>query len=171
MRWFKVLGLAVLPAVNASASTDFLQDTASIVNKSDHPLLIFVQDPANSGYLTNHNMDPAAIPSYSLEWRSTFNTNEFFFAKPLVWTPPGSSVEQVIVVSNQNNIRVLDSTTGAIIKSRTLDPPYLSSDTSCGDITGTIGIIGTPVIDPATDIMYFISKGYKGGKFRTLFAV
>ncbi|KAF8850086.1 hypothetical protein BDZ45DRAFT_680040 [Acephala macrosclerotiorum] len=107
-------------------------------------------------------MDPAAIPSYTLKWRSKFNTNEFFFAKPLVWTPPGSTVEQVIVVSNQNNIRILDSTTGATINSRTLDPPYLASDTSCGDITGTIGIIGTPVIDPATDIMYFVSNSYKG---------
>lgn len=28
-----------------------------------------------------------------------------------------------------------------------------------------IGIAGTPIIDPATDIMYFFSKGYKGGEF------
>lgn len=27
-----------------------------------------------------------------------------------------------------------------------------------------IGIAGTPIIDPATDIMYFFSKGYKGGE-------
>jgi len=26
-----------------------------------------------------------------------------------------------------------------------------------------VGIIGTPIIDPNTDIMYFYSKSYKGG--------
>ncbi|KUJ06410.1 uncharacterized protein LY89DRAFT_412163 [Mollisia scopiformis] len=147
MRWFKVLGLVVLPAVNAVASTDSLQDT----------------DPANSGYLTNHNIDPAAVPNYTLKWRMTYNTNEAFYAKPLVWTPPGGTVEQVITVSNQNNIRILDSTSGATINSRTLDPPFLSSDSMCGDIPNTIGIISTPIIDPATNIMYLISKGYIGG--------
>jgi hypothetical protein len=44
-----------------------------------------------------------------------------------------------------------------------LDPPFLATDAQCGDIQNTIGIIGTPIIDPATDIMYFFSKGYKGG--------
>lgn len=108
-------------------------------------------------------MDPAKIPSFSLKWRIAFNTNEAFYAKPLVWTPPGSTTEQVIVVSNQNNIRILNSATGATINSRALDPPFLSSDTSCGDIPNTIGITSTPIIDPATNIMYLTSKGYVGG--------
>jgi len=108
-------------------------------------------------------MDPAAVPSYTLKWRMTFNTNEAFYAKPLVWTPPGATQEQVITVSNQNIIRILNSQTGATINSRTLDPPFLSSDVSCGDIPNTIGIISTPIIDPATNIMYLISKGYIGG--------
>ena len=38
--------------------------------------------------------------------------------------------------------------------------PFLQSDIGCTDIPNTIGIIGTPVIDPATDIAYFFSKTY-----------
>jgi len=86
-----------------------------------------------------------------------------FYAKPLVWTPPGASTEQVIVVSNQNIIRVLDGSTGTLIRSRTLLPPFQAVDSNCGDIPTTIGITGTPFIDTATDIMYFYSKSYKGG--------
>jgi hypothetical protein len=108
-------------------------------------------------------MDPAELPNYTLKWTMSFNTNEAFYAKPLVWTPPGAGHEQVVTVSNQNIIRILDSQTGATINSRNLDPPFQSSDTYCGDIPNTVGIIGTPIIDPATDIMYLISKGYIGG--------
>jgi iron transport multicopper oxidase len=38
--------------------------------------------------------------------------------------------------------------------------PFLQSDIGCTDIANTIGIVGTPTIDPATDIAYFFSKTY-----------
>jgi hypothetical protein len=63
-----------------------------------------------------------------------------------------------------NTVRVWDGITGTLIKTRTLDPPFLSGDAQCGDIPGMIGITSTPVIDKQTNIMYFTSKGYKGGR-------
>ena len=36
----------------------------------------------------------------------------------------------------------------------------MQSDIGCTDIPNTIGIIGTPVIDPATDTAYFFAKTY-----------
>jgi hypothetical protein len=51
-----------------------------------------------------------------------------------------------------------------LINSRTFDPPFLASDSQCGDIQSSIGITGTPYIDNATDIMYFFAKGYQNGK-------
>ncbi|KAH8750355.1 hypothetical protein F5882DRAFT_310292, partial [Hyaloscypha sp. PMI_1271] len=147
MRWLPFLGLVALPAVRGVAPTDFLQDT----------------DAAQSGYLPNHNISPAIASTFVLNWKIAFNTNEAFYAKPLVWTPPGASSEQVIVVSNQNIIRILDGLTGTVINQRILDPPFQAADSSCGDIQFTIGITGTPIIDPGTNIMYLFSKGYKGG--------
>jgi hypothetical protein len=69
-------------------------------------------------------MTPAIPNSLVLNWKMAFNTNEAFYAKPLVWTPPGSSRDQVIVVFNQNSIRILDGLTGTLIIERTLDPPF-----------------------------------------------
>jgi hypothetical protein len=81
-----------------------------------------------------------------------------------VWTPPGGGNEQVIAVSNFNIVRVYDGITGALVAQRTLDPPFSSTDASCGDIVGNVGITSTPVIDKSTNIMYFTSKGYKNGQ-------
>jgi hypothetical protein len=99
----------------------------------------------------------------AFSWKLPFNLNEVFYAKPLVYTIGSNVNESVITVSNQNIIRIHDGHTGALINSRTLLPPFQSSDTSCGDIANTVGITGTPIIDTATDIMYFYSKSYKGG--------
>ena len=88
---------------------------------------------------------------------------ETIYAKPLTFTPDGFLNELVITASNKNILRIHDGITGALIASRTLDPPFQAIDTSCGDVQNYIGIIGTPIIDPATSIMYFFSKGYKGG--------
>jgi hypothetical protein len=110
-------------------------------------------------------MDPNVVGSsaFAVSWKNTYAPLEVFYAKPLTFTPAGAANEQVIVVSNLNIVRVLDGLTGALISSRTLDPPFLSVDTNCGDIPNTVGITGTPIIDPATSVMYFFSKGYKGG--------
>jgi iron transport multicopper oxidase len=35
----------------------------------------------------------------------------------------------------------------------------------CTDIPDFIGIVGTPIIDPSTSIVYFFSKGYKNGAY------
>jgi len=101
-----------------------------------------------------------------MSFKNTYNSLEGFYAKPLVYTPTGATSEQVIIVSSQNIVRIVDGETGALLNSRTLNPPFQSSDTlGCGDIPNTIGITGTPYIDSATDIMYFYSKGYQNGLF------
>jgi hypothetical protein len=112
-------------------------------------------------------MDPTVVggSKFVISWQNTYNPNELFYAKPLVYTPNGYSSELVITVSSQNIIRVIDGFSGSLINIRTLDPPFQSSDSDCGDIPNTVGITGTPILDPATSIMYFFAKGYKGGWF------
>jgi hypothetical protein len=68
---------------------------------------------------------------------------------PVVYTPSGSTTEVVVIGSIQNIVRVINSSTGAIIANKTLDAAYLSSDSNCND-GATVGITGTPVIDNTT---------------------
>jgi hypothetical protein len=111
-------------------------------------------------------MDPNVVggSKFVISWQNIYNPNELFYAKPLVYTPNGAPSELVITASSQNNVRVIDGLSGSLINIRTLDPPFQSVDSDCGDIPNTVGITGTPIIDPATDTMYFFSKGYKRGR-------
>ncbi len=77
-----------------------------------------------------------------------------------MYTPNAGGNQLLFLASAQNWIRTLDAKTGAPINARQVHTPFLQSDIGCTDIPGTIGIIGTPVIDPASDIAYFFAKTY-----------
>jgi len=123
----------------------------------------FSQDPPQSGYLPNHKIAPSLLGAYTKKWNLKFNSNEKLYSMPVVYTPSGSTKELVIIGSIQNVVRVIDSATGTLITSKTLDSPYVSSDSNCND-GATVGITGTPVIDNTTDILYLFSKGYLNGQ-------
>ncbi|EPS36328.1 hypothetical protein H072_10165 [Dactylellina haptotyla CBS 200.50] len=122
-------------------------------------------DPAQSGYLSNHNLHPNVVNSalFGELWRIPFNKNEKFYAKPLVYTPsaPGSR-QLVILASTQNYIYAIDAINGTLIRTRQVATPFLVSDIQCSDLPNTVGIVGTPIIDPLTDTLYFFSKTYRG---------
>jgi iron transport multicopper oxidase len=124
-----------------------------------------LKDPAQSGYLPNHNLHPATVgsPIFGILWKNTYGKKEFFYAKALTYTPQNSNRQLVFLASAMNMIRTVDAINGTLIKQRLIQPPFLQSDIGCTDIPNYIGIIGTPIIDPATDTVYFFSKGYEGG--------
>ncbi|KAL3426632.1 WSC domain-containing protein-like protein 3 [Phlyctema vagabunda] len=109
-------------------------------------------------------MHPATVGSaiFGILWKNTYGNKERWYAKPLVYTPPGRS-QLVFIASSMNVIRTLDAVNGTLLASRTVQPPFLQSDLGCTDIPDYIGIIGTPIIDPNTNTAYFFSKGYKNG--------
>lgn len=131
-------------------------------------------DSEQSSYLPNHNMDPDVISGGSFGQIWSFTTPnpangqpEQFLAKPLVYTPSSTGVQIVLSFSEQNKIYALDAVNGTLYASRDLsldgETPFLVSDLGgCNDISGTVGITGTPVIDPNTDTVYFWAKSYLG---------
>ena len=140
---------ALLSCVQSLSSTDSPQDG----------------DVSQSGYSSNHNFDPTKLGSHKIKWTYTTNfASEFFYAKPLVYTPNDAPYERIYIVSDMNIVRVLDGVTGHVLVNRTLEPPFRASDTQCADIANQIGIIGTPIIDTTTEIMYFWSKSYRNGQ-------
>ena len=127
-------------------------------------------------------MDPAVISggSFGQIWKYTTPAggSEQFYAKPLVFTPASTGRQVVLSFSEQNRIYSLDAVNGTLYATRDLglegEPPFLVSDLGqCNDISGTIGITGTPVIDPNTETVYFWAKryigagrGYQNGAYR-----
>ncbi|KAI9892350.1 MAG: hypothetical protein M1814_001551 [Vezdaea aestivalis] len=148
--------VAAAPGVLGLGSTDSYRDA----------------DTMQSGYLPNHNMDPAVVsgPTFGQLWRISgtgeYNgQNEQFYSKPLVYTPSTGTYagKQIVLAFSQTNwVYVLNSLDGTIMNSRQLARPFLVSDIGCNDISGTIGITSTPVIDPATDTVYLYAKSYPG---------
>jgi hypothetical protein len=71
----------------------------------------------------------------------------------------------LLVATEDNKVYGLDPATGALSWSKPLDlgTPWNASDIGCGDLTPTIGVTATPVIDPMTHIAYLTHKTYASG--------
>src|SRR5438093_1678689 len=79
------------------------------------------------------------------------------YAQPLVYK--GS----LIVATEANWVYRIDPENGNIFWSKNLGPAWNASDIGCGDLTPTIGVTGTPVIDESNGTVYLVSKTYASG--------
>ncbi len=89
-------------------------------------------------------------------WTSPALDGELY-GEPLVF---GSLV---YVATEQNVVYALSSTNGRVVWSHRLATPVPSSVLPCGDITPTVGITGTPVIDPARSEVFVVADEYVDG--------
>lgn len=122
-------------------------------------------------------MDPAIIAggSFGQLWRyktpayTSGSGDEQFYAKPLVYTPASYGSQIVLVFSEQNRLFALDAVNGTLIAFRDMNEegegPFTVAefDGDCNDISDSIGITGTPIIDDSTETVYFWAKSYAAG--------
>ena len=78
------------------------------------------------------------------------------YGQPLVY---GS---YVYVATENDSIYALGAATGAVVWSMQLATPEASSMAPCGDISPSIGITSTPVIDPAANRIYAVGATSDG---------
>jgi hypothetical protein len=118
-------------------------------------------------YSDQPGLDPSIVggPNFKQLFNTTLpSAGEQVLAQPLVYNG------KVLIVTEANNLYLLDANTGAVTTSRSLGAGYNASGAlGCGDITPTVGITGTPVIDTSSSTAYFFSKS-SGGTY-TLHAV
>src|ERR671925_1596677 len=74
------------------------------------------------------------------------------YAQPL-YIEGGPSGPMVIAVTESNNVYALNAIDGTIIWQRNVGAPVPAADLSC-TITGSMGIIGTPVVDLASRALF-----------------
>jgi len=104
------------------------------------------RDPGRSGY------DPEGTSPIVpvLAWQSAG------LGAP-IWEQPLILGTRAYVATVGNDIYALDASTGAVIWSKHAGAPVPAGSLPCGDVTPTVGIVGTPVIDTATNAIYAVA--------------
>ena len=103
-------------------------------------------DPAGNGVA-------ASVSSVSLSspaWTSPALDGQLY-GEPLVWDG------HVFVATENDTVYALSATTGAVEWSSHLGTPVPSGSLPCGDISPTVGITGTPVIDASRAEIFVVA--------------
>lgn len=118
-------------------------------------------DAARSGI----DPDSASPVTPSQAWQTTPLDGELY-AQPLVF---GANV---YVATENDTVYALNASTGSVVWSEHLATPEPSTDAPCGDISPSIGITSTPVIDPTTNRIYAVGAVSASGAIQhELFAL
>ena len=104
---------------------------------------------------------------------SAFNArvDGHLYAQPLYWRAPGSNTAVLLTASENNVVQAFDAATGKELWRRSVGRPVPRSALPCGNIN-PLGITGTPVIDPASQAIYFdAAVDEAGGPRHEVFAL
>jgi outer membrane protein assembly factor BamB len=99
----------------------------------------------------------SAVNTSSDAWTSPVLDGELY-GEPLV------DGGDVFVATEADTVYALSSTTGGVVWSKRVGTPVPSSMLPCGDISPTVGITGTPVIDPARGEIFVVADELVQGR-------
>jgi outer membrane protein assembly factor BamB len=113
---------------------------------------VYHQDPAGRGVAPT----VTSVGTSSPAWTSPTLDGQLY-GEPLV------SGARVYVATENDTVYALSAATGAIAWSTHLARPVPSNALPCGDIQPTVGITGTPVIDPARGELFAVADELVNG--------
>ena len=97
-------------------------------------------------------LSPAVVQSSSFGQLFRTKVKGSVYAQPLVYE------NTVVVTTEAANAYGINSTTGAILWSRSFGKPFKSASIGCSDLKPDLGSTATPVIDQATGTMYMTTR-------------
>ncbi len=113
---------------------------------------VYHGDAAGTGVATS----VASVDVSSPVWKSPTLDGELY-TEPLVF-------DGLVYVATENDtVYALSATTGAVEWSTHIATPVPSGSLPCGDIAPTVGITGTPVIDPSRSEIFAVADELKHG--------
>ena len=135
------LALAVVLAVAAVSA--FAPRAGAAPTSSDWTT--FDQNAQRTG------VDPSgnSFASATQVWTSTFDGQ--LYGQPLVYSG------RVYAATENDTVYALGAGTGTVLWSKHLGTPVAASALPCGNISPTVGITGTPVIDPARSEIFVVA--------------
>ena len=143
-----LLLLALAWGGSAFGSTTTTTDPASVPSWT-----VYHGDPAGSGVAASVTSVDVSSPA----WTSTSLDGQLY-GEPLV------SGERVYVATENDTVYALSATTGAVLWSTHLGTPVPSGSLPCGDISPTVGITGTPVIDQTSAELFVVADELVKGR-------
>lgn len=178
------LALACLLLVLAIAGTPLLAGrpaSAAMLRKLLFPnnaLMTYKDDNFRSGQNANETiLNTGNVNSSQFGLRVTYPVDGNVYAEPLYvpnLTINGSTHNVVFVATENDSVYAFDAdakSAGAPLwHASFINPgkgitPVQDSDIGCNNITPQIGITGTPVIDPGTNILYVVAATKENGVF------
>ncbi|HLY49237.1 MAG TPA: Ig-like domain repeat protein, partial [Solirubrobacteraceae bacterium] len=84
------------------------------------------------------------------------------YAQPLVYQ------SRVYAATENNTVYALDAASGAVVWQRHLATAVDASALPCGDISPTVGVTSTPVIDPTTGRIYAVADTWDGSNVSSI---
>jgi hypothetical protein len=120
-------------------------------------------DPRRSGQYVAPHLTWSRAQNLRVDTNFRPNFSGHVHAQPLFWTIPGTSRSLIIVATEENVVYAFDSMSGRTVWKHTLGPAVQKGELKCGDIF-PLGVTGTPVIDPASGLLYVVSKSVSAGK-------
>lgn len=114
---------------------------------------VYHGDAQGSGVSTTYK----SISTSSPAWTSPLLDGELF-GQPVVLG------NNIYVATENNTVYALSSTSGLVVWKRHIARPVPKSALPCGDIAPTVGVTGTPVIDPVRDEIFVVADEYINGR-------
>src|SRR5437868_2636567 len=79
-----------------------------------------------------------------------------------IWGQPLVHNGLVVVATESDQVVALSEATGQVVWQASAGTPVPSSQLPCGDISPTVGITSTPVIDPSTNRVFVVADTLTG---------
>ncbi|QQN64695.1 PQQ-binding-like beta-propeller repeat protein [Bradyrhizobium diazoefficiens] len=137
----------------------------------DSSVLTYHGDNGRSGQYVVPALSWEKARSVQLDRTFSARVAGSMYAQPLYWRPPGANTGTLFVVTEDDVVQAFDATTGKELWRRVVGRPVRRSSLPCGNIN-PLGISGTPVIDPATQAIYFDAAVERGdGAHHEVFAL
>ncbi|MGB8197235.1 MAG: PQQ-binding-like beta-propeller repeat protein [Acidimicrobiales bacterium] len=130
-----------------------LADTAATAAPTDTSWTVYHGDAAGTGVSTAFR----SVDTASRAWSSTALDGQLY-GSPLVYA------DRVYVATENDTVYALNATRGSVVWSRHFASAVPSSDLPCGNIAPTVGITGTPVIDPTRNEIFVVADELVNGR-------
>ncbi|MHB1584256.1 MAG: outer membrane protein assembly factor BamB family protein [Acidimicrobiales bacterium] len=158
--WLLAVALLAAGAGAGATAATAATGTARPLPVAPHPAptgsgdwTVYHGDPAGSGDVTAH----VDLSSLRAVWRSPALDGQLY-GEPLV---VGGSVD---VATEDDWVYALSSSTGRVRWRRHVATAVPSGDLPCGDVSPTVGVTGTPVVDVARHELFVVADEVVAGR-------